>query len=270
MAPASGSPEAASASTVQQSSSHSAAAQGQQNGTSQQAPAAAPAQQQPKAEKKAKGEKAGKAAAGGEEEEEEEGAAADASGDKKISGAELKKRAKEEKAARRAAEKAEKQVGSAPTPAPAGGKAQAQQQKGSQLKPPQQSKTAHIRSPSQGGASNQSALAFRSKNSAQSTPAVREHRKPGKEVGLFSHLYTQPKRHTLEGVSKEVHPAVLALGLQMSNYVVCGSNARCVGMLLAFKKVIHSLANLPPALANPLHRPFKPTRPLTVLPWPAT
>ena len=31
--------------------------------------------------------------------------------------------------------------------------------------------------------------------------------------------------------------AVLALGLQMSHHVVCGSSARCVGMLLAFKKV---------------------------------
>lgn len=260
-------PEATSASTVQQSSSHSAVTQGQQDGTQQQTPAAAPAQQQPKAEKKAKGEKGAKAAAaaaGGED------ATTDASGDKKLSGAELKKRAKEEKAARRAAEKAEKQVGSAPTPASTSGKSQAQQQKGGQLKPPQQSKTAHIRSPSQGGASNQTALAFRSKNSAQSTPAAKEHRKPSKEVGLFSHLYTQPKRHTLEGVSKEVHPAVLALGLQMSNYVVCGSNARCVGMLLAFKKVIHCIANLLTPFTDRIRRPFKPTRPLTVPLWPAT
>lgn len=43
----------------------------------------------------------------------------------------------------------------------------------------------------------------------------------------------------MEGVNKEVHPAVLALGLQMSTFTVCGSNARCVAMLLAFKKVTH-------------------------------
>jgi len=66
---------------------------------------------------------------------------------------------------------------------------------------------------------------------------VKEPRKVNKEVGLFGHLYNQPRRYTMEGVSKEVHPAVLALGFQMSNYVICGSNARCVAMLLAFKKV---------------------------------
>jgi translation initiation factor eIF-2B subunit delta len=30
---------------------------------------------------------------------------------------------------------------------------------------------------------------------------------------------------------------VLALGLQLRDYVVCGSSARCVATLLAFKRV---------------------------------
>ena len=34
-----------------------------------------------------------------------------------------------------------------------------------------------------------------------------------------------------------IHPAVVKLGLQYSYGVICGSNARCVAMLAAFKKV---------------------------------
>lgn len=58
-----------------------------------------------------------------------------------------------------------------------------------------------------------------------------------KNVALFAHLYSQPRRTSIAGAGKDVHPAVLALGLQMSNYVICGSNARCVAMLLVFKRV---------------------------------
>ncbi|KAL1302349.1 hypothetical protein AAFC00_002756 [Neodothiora populina] len=168
--------------------------------------------------------------------------------DKKISGAELKKRAKEEKAARRAAEKAAKE-GPAPAAAAAvtaatPSKAQ-QGQKGGAGNGAQRSQQGgqgshHRRAPSQGAAGQQN-LPFRGKAApASGAPAVPKAKKVNKEVGLFGHLYSQPKRHTLEGVSKEVHPAVLALGLQMSSYVVCGSNARCVGMLLAFKKAIQA------------------------------
>jgi translation initiation factor eIF-2B subunit delta len=60
---------------------------------------------------------------------------------------------------------------------------------------------------------------------------------PGKKVALFGHLYGSPRRTTIAATGKDVHPAVLALGLQMSNYVVCGSNARCVATLTAFKRV---------------------------------
>lgn len=59
-----------------------------------------------------------------------------------------------------------------------------------------------------------------------------------KNVALFGHLYSQPRRTSIAGAGKDVHPAVLALGLQMSNYVICGSNARCVAMLLVFKRVL--------------------------------
>jgi translation initiation factor eIF-2B subunit delta len=58
-----------------------------------------------------------------------------------------------------------------------------------------------------------------------------------KEIGMFSHLYNQPRKHTLEGSAREVHPAILELGLQLSSYVICGSQARCIAMLLALKSV---------------------------------
>jgi len=70
-------------------------------------------------------------------------------------------------------------------------------------------------------------------------PAPAETKKAAvKEVAIFSHLYGQSSRkQTLEGSAREVHTAVLELGLQLSSYVICGSQARCVGMLLALKAV---------------------------------
>jgi len=67
--------------------------------------------------------------------------------------------------------------------------------------------------------------------------AVEVKKGPAKEVSFFSHLYGQPRKHTIEGSAKEVHPAILELGLQLSSYVICGSQARCIAMLLALKCV---------------------------------
>ena len=61
--------------------------------------------------------------------------------------------------------------------------------------------------------------------------------KENKNVALFDHLYGNPRRTTVTGAGKDVNHSVLALGLQMRNYIVCGSSARCVAMLLAFKRV---------------------------------
>jgi translation initiation factor eIF-2B subunit delta len=163
--------------------------------------------------------------------------------DKKISGAELKKQKQAEKAARREKEKADRmaQLGqTAATPqTPAKGAKGGDAKKGgeaAQKGGPAQGQAQHKKGQSQGGN-----LPMRGKpgpGGPVPTPQQQPQRKT-KEVGLFGHLYTSTsKRNTMEGVSKEVHPAVLALGLQMSSFTVCGSNARCVAMLLAFKKVI--------------------------------
>lgn len=155
----------------------------------------------------------------------------------KLSGAALKKKAKEEKAAKRAREKqnqqqpADESVGSRPEPlnntsrksaAPPGKEGHAPKQ--------QHKKTGSI------SANPPNLLALRqveSKATAVPLPTSKEN----KHVALFGHLYGIPRRTTIAGASKDVQPAVLALGLQMSNYVICGSNARCVATLLVFKRV---------------------------------
>ncbi|KAF2112877.1 hypothetical protein BDV96DRAFT_496894 [Lophiotrema nucula] len=150
-----------------------------------------------------------------------------AEGAPKLSGAELKKRAKADKAAKRAAAKA--------TEAPLEPKGLApkeaqQQQKGSK-QPPKDDKSRP--------------LPLRRRPSNPTVPPAKEHKvqpkKEKKQTGLFfGHLYSQPRQHSIVGATKDVHPAVLALGLQYSSYVICGSTARMVAMLLAFKAVIES------------------------------
>ncbi|OCK80720.1 nagb/rpia/CoA transferase-like protein [Lepidopterella palustris CBS 459.81] len=151
----------------------------------------------------------------------------------KLSGAELKKRAKAEKAARRAQQQA------------AGGK---------DIKSPKESKQAPKDRDSK-PASKESKQGPKDSEKSKPMPVRRRQslsiastKEPKGEVkqyakqafGLFGHLSGVPRNHSLVGVSKEVHPAVLALGLQYSSYVICGSTARCVSMLLAFKSVIES------------------------------
>lgn len=148
----------------------------------------------------------------------------------KLSNAELKKQAKADKAARRAQEKQEKQSG-APTSSPSGppGPGQGQKTEGLKVaKGPQ-----HRRSGSSSGGSQNLPI----RGSAQKAPPVPAlPKEEDKTVEFFRHLY-KPRTTTVAGASKEIHPVVLALGLQMSSYTLCGSCARLVATLQAFKKV---------------------------------
>ncbi|KAF2486392.1 hypothetical protein BDY17DRAFT_291417 [Neohortaea acidophila] len=164
----------------------------------------------------------------------------------KVSPAELKKRAKAEKQARRAAQKEQQGVvvngdnlaaqateaaPSTPSQLPKVDrppKAQQQQQKQPKPSSSSQPQAMPVRQrPSQSGAP---------KPILKKDAPKEDH----KQVELFSHLYTQSRHHTFDGVSKDVHPAVLALGFQISSYEICGSSARCVAMLLAFKEAIQA------------------------------
>lgn len=49
---------------------------------------------------------------------------------------------------------------------------------------------------------------------------------------MYIHIFV-----VLHSVYMSIHPAIIKLGLQYSQGVICGSNARCVAMLAAFKKV---------------------------------
>ncbi|KAL9109858.1 MAG: hypothetical protein Q9227_005561 [Pyrenula ochraceoflavens] len=132
----------------------------------------------------------------------------------KLSGAELKKRAKAEKTARRAAVKATSQN-------------QAPRSASPSKKLPTKSTT-----------SVQSRTV--EENSLVEEKPKLKHPPTEMQVTIFSHLYKSSQGISFLDTSKDVHPAVLSLALQIKNFVLCGSNARCVGMLLAFKRVIES------------------------------
>ncbi|KAK1244108.1 hypothetical protein MKX08_002246 [Trichoderma sp. CBMAI-0020] len=142
-------------------------------------------------------------------------------GEKKLSGAELKKKAKEEKAARRAAAKA------TPQP-PAGAPAQSDAKSGSKPKPKQDG-------PGQAAAQHGKIPAPRS---AAPVPAAPKEVKPS-IPDYFSHL-AMAKGVNMTHADKDVHPAVLVLGQQMSTMAISDSTTRLEATLLAFKKVIDS------------------------------
>ena len=164
---------------------------------------------------------------------------ANASKDGKPSGKELKD-AKDAKAKAKAARRAQQKQSQQGQPAvdPPGAKQAESANKSirrasnAASTKPSVPKSHHKRTSSSG----QKALPIRGSDT-QGTPIDAEQKKNEKKVALFDHLYGPPRRTTFTGAGKDIHPAVLALGLQMSNYVVCGSNARCVAMLLAFKQV---------------------------------
>lgn len=151
--------------------------------------------------------------------------AADGSSEK-LTPAEMKKKQKAEKAARRAREKLEREGGGA------GGGQQAAAQGGPVQTP---------RRPQQGGrdgpVSTPRGLKYPGGPRAAVPAPTEIKKKEDKNVAVFGHLYGIPRRSTIAGAAKEVHPAVLALGLQIRDYVICGSSARCVATLIAFKRV---------------------------------
>ncbi|KAJ5568387.1 hypothetical protein N7450_010873 [Penicillium hetheringtonii] len=154
----------------------------------------------------------------------------DGASDKPLTPAQLKAKAKAEKAARRAKEKAEREGGAGA----AGGSA------------PVSSPNTPKKDAAGGGGGSQKGVKGapprRGSGPVAQTGAAAEpkKKKEDKSVAVFGHLYGQQRRTTVNGAAKEVHPAVLALGLQLRDYVVCGSSARCVATLLAFKRVIES------------------------------
>lgn len=155
--------------------------------------------------------------------------------DSKPSGAELKKKAKEEKAAKRAREKQNQQHQKPPLESTyaankiiQNGEAPSET---TALAPKHQQKNVATT-----GGFTQKSIPLRPAETSLVPPTI-EVQKENKNVALFGHLYGNLRRTTIAGAGRDIHPAVLAIGLQMSNYVICGSNARCVATLLVFKRV---------------------------------
>ncbi len=185
--------------------------------------------------------------------------AAEAGAGVKLTGAQLKAQKAAEKAARRADKVAEK-----------GAVLQAEQQ--SQAKSqPQSGQGKPDRRPSQSGKKDvdlhhkltgsgtpSKVLPLRSQQilPSQHAPAfaTATSESDAKQVPFFSHLpqRSPSKPFGLSSASREIHPAVLSLALQLRDYIICGSNARAVAMLLTFKKVIQSYTT-PPGIALSRH-----------------
>ena len=167
--------------------------------------------------------------------------AAEAPKDGKPSNKELKEKAKAEKAARRAQEK-QKQQGQ-PIVNLQGGNVPVEKKNDKKNETVSRGSTNTRAVPAgptgqhkRSGSVSQKSLPIRP-TEGQALPAPEEPKIEEKKVALLEHLYGHPRRTTLAGAGKDVHSAILALGLQMSSYVICGSTARCVAMLLAFKQV---------------------------------
>ncbi|KAG5660653.1 hypothetical protein KAF25_003259 [Fusarium avenaceum] len=147
-------------------------------------------------------------------------------GEKKLSGAELKKKAKEEKAARRAQAKAVQ---------PSQGPAQGQQAAGGDGK-------GGKAKPKQDGQHQQHGGAKLPIRSAATTAVVKDN-KPS-VPDCFSHL-SIARRIDMTNADKDVHPAVLVLGEHMSAFAISDSITRLEATLFAFKKVIDSYTTPP-------------------------
>ena len=160
----------------------------------------------------------------------------------KLSGTELKKRKQAEKAARRAQVKESKQQTDDRNPKATIKPESRQETKIKGSKKPSSTPTAaqapSIEHPPHHHRKGSIQKALHSKPQILADSPLPEPPKHDRRVALFGHLYgKEARRSSIAGANKDVHPVVLALGLQMSNYVICGSSARCVAMLLVLKRV---------------------------------
>ena len=162
--------------------------------------------------------------------------AAEAPNDGKTSGKEKKAKAKAEKAARRAQDK-QKQQGQPVADLHGANKTDGKKEGERRGSATTQAKSgSQIGQHKRTGSTNLKTLPIRSTES-RAAPVTEEPKREEKRVALLDHLYGLPRRTSLAGAGKDVHPAVLALGLQMSDYKICGSTARCAATLLVFRSV---------------------------------
>ncbi|XP_064076805.1 translation initiation factor eIF2B subunit delta isoform X1 [Vanessa tameamea] len=82
------------------------------------------------------------------------------------------------------------------------------------------------------------------KSSKAATKTAVEKSKPKSQgmqkMNWFQHLYTEHDKESLKqmAINSNLHPAVIKLGVQLASRVVTGSNARCIALLDALKKMV--------------------------------
>ena len=146
---------------------------------------------------------------------------------KELTGAEKKKKAKEEKAARRAQAIKEKGAPVPASPAVLETPVHSEGQKGAKVQ--QQKRRASTTVDTQH-------LPLRVVVQSAAAPVTEVPKEEDKTVEFFRHL-NRVRTTSIAWVGSAIHPAVLALGLQMGNYTICGSSARLVATLQALKRV---------------------------------
>lgn len=157
-------------------------------------------------------------------------AAPTTTGEKKLTPKELKEKKKAEKAARRAESKA-----SAPTPVPAK-QQQKKQQQGGKKGAEGIVKTIYVTGNEKPGAKGKEAI-------KEIVEVCTDSAKDRGLVGLLRDLeHDQAEKKKIaqfgiENAHPDVHAAILTLGMQINKRVVAGSTARCLGFLLAIKRV---------------------------------
>lgn len=164
----------------------------------------------------------------------------------KLTGAQLKKQKAAEKAARRADKVAQKGEAAVVAQQALGGVLQ--RRPSAAKKEEASGGSHHKRTPSARGLPVRAAPA----PPVAEAPTKKKPEVEPKRVPIFSHLYPRTAPPSITTATREIHPSILTLALQISSYTLCGSNARTVGTLLAFKRVISSYTT-PPGIALSRH-----------------
>ncbi|KAJ7276142.1 eukaryotic translation initiation factor 2B delta subunit [Mycena haematopus] len=85
-------------------------------------------------------------------------------------------------------------------------------------------------------------LKSHAKDTVASTMDVETATSKSRSLRIFSHFGLTKHGH---GVKGDIHPCIIRLALQFSEFRICGANARCIATLTAFKTVIQDYATPP-------------------------
>ncbi|KAG6866524.1 hypothetical protein C0991_003068 [Blastosporella zonata] len=108
--------------------------------------------------------------------------------------------------------------------------------KDSAPKQPKAPSTPSQRKPGDAGASGPVKSSSAKEATTSSAVTVDDGAAVSRGLRIFSHFgLPKPIGHAIKG---DIHPAIIRLGLLFSEFRICGSNARCIATLNAFKTVI--------------------------------